>query len=151
MNDLTLLLDRREMQVRMEGRAVRIEKPDGAIERVPLGVLGSVIVHGSPLVGCDVWRALAERNIPAVLLPGRGQGIAACLCETLSSTLRLRRCQHRAADNSVLRLAIAQQLVGLKLEAQQRLVEDLTADPIRAGEEHAPRFRPRRPRPAGRS
>lgn len=124
--ELILLLDRREMQVRLEGRALRIEQPEGAIERVPLGVLGSVIVHGSPLIACDVWRALAERNIPAVLLPARGQGVSACLCGGLSSTIRLRRRQHRAAGEKEARLTVAKSLVGLKLQAQRRLLDNLT-------------------------
>jgi CRISPR-associated protein Cas1 len=124
--ELILLLDRREMQVRLEGRALRIEQPEGAIERVPLGVLGSVIVHGSPLVACDVWRALAERNIPAVLLPARGQGVSVCLCGGLSNTIRLRRRQHRAGGEKEARLTVARCLVGLKLQAQKRLLDHLT-------------------------
>jgi CRISP-associated protein Cas1 len=89
-------------------------------------VLGSVIIHGSPLVACDVWRALAERNIPAVLLPARGQGVSACLCGGLSNTIRLRRRQHRAGGEKEARLTVARCLVGLKLQAQRRLLDHLT-------------------------
>ena len=116
------------MQVRMEGPALRIERPEGPVERIPLGILSNVIVYGSPMVACDVWRALAERNIPAVLLPARGQGGAACLSAGLSNTLRLRRCQHRAASRTEERLAIARRLVSLKLQAQKRLIEYLASE-----------------------
>lgn len=127
--ELTLLLDRRDMRVRLDGRALRIERPGLAVARVPLGVLGSVIVHGSPLVSCDVWRALAERNVPAVLLPARGRGTAACLSTAFSNTIRLRRRQHRAASRADLRLAVARRLVELKIRAQRQLLVQLAAGP----------------------
>ncbi len=123
--ELILLLDRRDMQVRLDGRTLRIERAGLPVERVPLGVLGSVIVHGSPLVSCDVWRALAEQNVPAVLLPARGRGGAACLSTTFSSTIRLRRRQHRAAGRPHFRLAVARRLVDLKIRAQRQLLAQL--------------------------
>lgn len=89
-------------------------------------MLGSVIVHGSPLVSCDVWRALAERNVPAVLLPARGRGSAAYLSTAFSNTIRLRRRQHRAAGRPDLRLAVARRLVELKIRAQRRLLVQLS-------------------------
>jgi hypothetical protein len=66
-SDLLLVIDHRETSVRMDGRALRIDQPQAPPEHVPLGLVGLVVVHGSPMVSCDVWRALAERNIPAVL------------------------------------------------------------------------------------
>ncbi|MGH8563119.1 MAG: CRISPR-associated endonuclease Cas1 [Gammaproteobacteria bacterium] len=133
--ELTLLLDRRDMRVRLDGRALRIERAGIAVARVPLGVLGSVIVHGSPLVSCDVWRALAERNVPAVLLPARGRGSAACLSTAFSNTIRLRRRQHRAASRPDLRLAVARRLVELKIRAQRQLLAQLSGRAGTAGAE----------------
>lgn len=134
-DELTLLLDRRDMRVRLDGRALRIERAGQPIERVPLGVLGSVIVHGSPLVSCDVWRALAERNVPAVLLPARGRGTAACLSSAFSNTIRLRRRQHRAASRANLRLAVARRLVEIKIRAQRQLLVQLSGEAGAAGPE----------------
>ncbi|MGH8577720.1 MAG: CRISPR-associated endonuclease Cas1 [Gammaproteobacteria bacterium] len=133
--ELTLLLDRRDMRVRLDGRALRIERAGLAVERIPLGVLGSVIVHGSPLVSCDVWRALAERNIPAVLLPARGRGSAAYLSTAFSNTIRLRRRQHRAVSRPDLRLAVARRLVEIKIRAQRQLLLQLSGKAGTAGPE----------------
>ena len=88
--DLLLVIDHRETTVRMNGRALRIDRPDCPPEQVPLGLLGLVVIHGSPLVGCEVWRELAERNIPAVLQPARGRGQCALIGAALGNTIALR-------------------------------------------------------------
>ncbi|HRC72962.1 MAG TPA: CRISPR-associated endonuclease Cas1 [Candidatus Competibacter sp.] len=124
-SDFLLILDRRDMRVRLEGNALRVEQPDANLQRIPLGMLGLVVVHGAPAVTCDVWRALSERGIPAVLVPTRGQGRVAWLGSGLSNTIQFRRQQHRKADRPGVALAIARQLVGMKLRYQRRLATGL--------------------------
>lgn len=131
-NDLMLIIDHRDTQVRMNGRALRIERPDTAPEHVPLGLLGLVVVHGSPMVGCEVWRELAERNIPAVLQPARGRGRAALVGAAQGGTIALRMAQHRAATDTASALAIARRLIAAKIGAQRELSTRLAADPERA-------------------
>lgn len=126
-SDLLLILDRRDMLVRLEGNALRVEQPDGVLQRVPLGMLGMVVVHGAPAVTCDVWRALSERGVPAVLAPVRGKGGIAWLGSGLSNTIQLRRQQHQRAGDPAVVLAIARQLVGLKLHYQRRLAAGAAA------------------------
>ncbi len=125
-SDLLLILDRRDMLVRLEGHALRVEQPDGVLQRVPLGMLGMVVVHGAPAVTCDVWRELSERGIPAVLVPARGKGGIAWLGSGLSNTIQLRRQQHQRAGDPAAILAIARQLVGLKLRYQRQLAVSAT-------------------------
>ncbi|ESQ15778.1 MAG: CRISPR-associated endonuclease Cas1 [Thiohalocapsa sp. PB-PSB1] len=120
-DDLMLIIDRRETQVRMDGRAMRVQWPDAATEHIPLGVLGLVIVHGSPLIGCEVWRALAERCIPAVLLPGTGRGAAVCIGAALGNTIEPRIAQHRAGNDPTAAVQIARQLAAAKIRAQAEL------------------------------
>ena len=113
-SDLLLILDRRDMFVRLEGGALRVERPDGSMQRVPLGVLGMVVVHGAAAVTCDVWRSLAERGIPAVLVPVRGRGGTAWLGSGLSNTIQIRRRQHQLAGDPAATVGIARQLVWMK-------------------------------------
>lgn len=120
-SDLLLILDRRDTLVRLEGHALRVEQPDGVLQRVPLGMLGMVVVHGAPAVTCDVWRELSERGIPAVLVPARGRGGIAWLGSGLSNTIQLRRQQHQRAGDPGIVLAIAQQLIRMKLHYQRQL------------------------------
>jgi len=127
-NDLLLVIDHRETLVRMNGRALRIDRPDAPPEHIPLGLVGLVVVHGSPLVGCEVWRELAERNIPAVLQPARGRGRSALIGAALGGTIELRAAQHRAAADAIAALRNARRLVAGKIEAQARLLERLDAE-----------------------
>jgi CRISPR-associated protein Cas1 len=127
-SDLLLVIDHRETSVRMDGRALRIDQPQAPPEHVPLGLVGLVVVHGSPMVTCDVWRALAERNIPAVLQPARGRGRGTLIGAALGSTIALRTAQHRAAADPSAALAIARSLVAGKIAAQARLVGRLAEE-----------------------
>jgi len=133
-DDLMLVIDHRETRVRMDSRALRIDRPDSPPEHVPLGLLGLVVVHGSPLVGCEVWRELAERNIPAVVQPARGRGRAALVGAALGATIELRTAQHRAAADEAAALDIARRLVAGKIEGQARVLErlDSTGESARA-------------------
>jgi len=116
--DLMLLIDHRETQLTLEGHALRVDFPGTKPRHIPLGLLGLVVVHGRALVGCDVWRALAERQIPAVLQPGRGRGASVWMGAALGATVALRTAQHRAADRTEPSLAIARRLVAAKISGQ---------------------------------
>ena len=44
MSDLTVILDRKELVVRMESKSIRVDRPDGPPERIPLGMVARVIL-----------------------------------------------------------------------------------------------------------
>ena len=122
---LLLVIDHRDTQLTLDGGALRLVTPGNKPRHIPLGVLGLVVVHGRALVGCDVWRALAERGIPAVMQPGRGRGACAWMGPALGSTGVLRAAQHRAAERVERRLMLARDLIAAKLLAQARVIERL--------------------------
>jgi len=95
-SDLILVIDRRNTVVTLKGGALCIERPESK-RQVPLGLLGQVVIHGNPQVGCEVWRELAQRNIPTVLQSLRGGERSACLASTLGSSIAVRVAQHRLA------------------------------------------------------
>lgn len=125
MSDLTVILDRKELVVRMESKSIRVDRPDGHFERIPLGMVARVILVGSPMVSCDVWRALADQNIPAVLLPSRGGGVSAHMGAGLFATITTRIAQHLAAHDDKYSLSIGQWLLDKKLAAQEGVVRKL--------------------------
>ncbi len=117
---LLLVIDHSDTQVTLDGRALRVQRPDQPPQHVPLGLLGLVVVHGRALVACDVWRALAEHQVPAVLQPGRGQGTSVWMGAALGTTVALRTAQHRAADRREWCLVSARRLLAAKFTAQAR-------------------------------
>ncbi len=128
MDDLVVLLDRRDITAGMEGQVLRVERPDCRPERIPLKLISQVVVYGSPMVSCDVWRKLADAGIPAVLFPGRGPGGPACLGSGLSSAVMIRIAQHRAAANPQSRTTVARHIVSRKLRMQEKLLALLAKD-----------------------
>lgn len=125
--DLLLIIDRRDTVVSLEGQALRVERTDTDPQRIPLGQLGMMVTHGAPFVACDVWRALAERQIPAVLLPTRGRGETAWVGPGLSATIGIRRRQHLSASDGATTLAIARRMVAMKIGNQWQVARRLTA------------------------
>ena len=123
MSDLTVILDRKELVVRMESQSISVNRPDGPPERIPLGMVARVVLIGSPMVSCDVWRALADQNIPAILLPSRGGGVSAHMGAGLSATITTRISQHMAAQDDKCSLSIGQWLLDKKLQAQEDVVK----------------------------
>ena len=122
MSDLTVILDRKELVVRMESKSIRVERPDGPPERLPLGMVDKFIVVGNPMVSCDVWRALAQENIPAVLIPSRGGGLPAYLGSGLSATVKIRVAQHQAVNDKKCLLKIGRWLLHMKMKGQEAVL-----------------------------
>ena len=114
---LLLVLDRRELRISVENRTVRVDEPDGHFRRFPPALLQAVVIQGAPEVRCDVWRLLAEHNVPATLLPSRGRGEPAWMGAGLSASVAPRQAQYAAATRPEQRLALARELVLAKLSA----------------------------------
>jgi CRISPR-associated protein Cas1 len=123
MSGLTVLLDRKCLVVRMDSKSIRVESPDGPLERIPLAMVDRVIVMGAPMVSCDVWRALAEQNIPAVLLPLRGRGMPAFVSSGLSATITTRMAQYKAIHDDKCSQAIRRRILDEKLRGQEAVIK----------------------------
>ncbi len=128
MSELTLILDRRELAVGIENKTIRIDRPDSRPERVPLNMIERVIIYGSPMVSCKVWRALAEKNIPAVLLPARGNGSAAYLGTGLAPSFSNRINQYKTFHDQAKSLKIARWLITQKISGQESIINQLAVD-----------------------
>ena len=125
MTDLTVVLDRRNLVVRMDGGAIRVDQPGCNPERVPLKMIRQVVVIGRPMISCKVWRALASEDIPAVLLPSRGDGPPAYMSSGLSKTINTRLAQYRALNDPAVRLAVSRWLLDRKLIGQELVLKEM--------------------------
>jgi len=123
MAEITVVLDRKELFVSMDAKTMRVDRPDGPPQRFPLDLVERVIVIGRPTVSCDVWRALAQRNIPALLLPGRGNGMAAHVGPWPSFSAPTRLAQFKGINNEGLTFAISRWLVEAKLDGQREIIQ----------------------------
>ncbi len=127
MSKLTVVLDRKELSVSIDGGALRVNRPDGPPQRFPVKSIERVVVIGRPTVSCDVWRALAAQNIPALLLPGRGSGTAVHIGPWLASTVRIRTSQLRVASDKIWRMKVCHFLIREKILRQVQLLKEIQA------------------------
>ncbi len=116
----------------MEGRAIRVDLPDGSFRRVPLNLLGSVVIHGAALVRSDVLTALAERGVPVVIRPGRGRGPSAFSGAGLAPFAHWREAQYAVYLDREKRLAMTRQVLLRKLRAYAEAARALPVNPDRA-------------------
>lgn len=131
---LTVVIDRRDLQLSVEHNALRIDHPDGHFQRLPIPLLANLVVYGSPQVRCDVWRKLAEHGVPAVLMPGRGKGDSCWMGAGLASFVHWRQRQFASHACGMRRLAVARWMVQRKFAAKQALLARVgaPAEPVAA-------------------
>ena len=114
---MILVVDRRNVTVRYERGTLVIEQPEQASRRVPVKQLEQFIVHGNPLIEASVWRALAEADVSAVILPHRGLKQEAFMGSGLASQLPFRRMQFQCAGHEVASLSLARWFIEQKLRS----------------------------------
>lgn len=95
MDKLSVVLDKKDMSLSLDGKSLRIDIPGEKFQRIPLGMVGQIVVYGNPRVNCNVWRRLAESGIPSLLLPVRGKGDGAWIAPGLTSSVMIRIAQFR--------------------------------------------------------
>ena len=99
---MTVVLDKKGITMFLDGKSLCINCPETPLQRVPLGMVGQVIVYGNPIVGCNVWRKLSENGIPALFLPARGFGEPSWTSPGFSTSIMVRINQYQAwMDNKI--------------------------------------------------
>ena len=54
MDKMDLVLDKKGMVLSLEGKSLRVQGPGIPLQRLPLGMVGQVVVHGNPMAGAGV-------------------------------------------------------------------------------------------------
>lgn len=128
MDKMTLLVEKKGVRLSCEGNTIRVDCPGSPLQRIPLKMLGHVIIYGNPSVDCPVWRKLSDFEIPAFLFPSRGKGDGATMGPGLTSAVMVRISQYRAYFDKKRKVRAAAWVVGKKLEGFIRLAELLGQD-----------------------
>ena len=103
MDKMTVVIDRKGITLSLEAKSLRVDCPGEPMQRIPLGMVGQVIVYGNPNVGSSVWRRLAEMGIHTLFLPTRGQGEPAWVSPGLSTSVMVRIAQFQAWSSNKLK------------------------------------------------
>ncbi|BBA37446.1 CRISPR-associated endonuclease Cas1 [Methylocaldum marinum] len=125
----TLYLDRKDIELRREGRHLCLYEAGSRSATIPLNVIERVVVRGQATLSTGVLGLLAEEGIGLLVLSGRQGRTAAILHGTGHGDTARRIAQYRWHHDDDFRLPWARRLVALKLKAQARLLR--SALPVR--------------------
>jgi CRISPR-associated protein Cas1 len=118
----TLYLDRRDLALRLEGRALAIYAGAVRTGTVPLHLLESIVMRSAVTVQSSLLARLAEAGIGIVAFGGRGARGRAIVHGPAHNDAGRRIGQYRRYDDPAWRLHWSRRLVRGKLRRQQRLL-----------------------------
>jgi CRISPR-associated protein Cas1 len=121
----SLYLDRKNLGVKLDGRALALYEDGIKKGTVPFHLLERVILRGNVQLESRVLGALSEHNIGLLILSGRNTEATAMLSARSHNDTQRRLGQYQASQNDGLRTPLARWLVLVKVRAQHRLLSDV--------------------------
>jgi CRISP-associated protein Cas1 len=119
----TLYLDRKGLELRLDGAALALYEGGRRARTIPLALLERVVIRAETVLTSSVLAALAEAGCAAVVLSGRqGRRLAVVQGRPHNDAL-LRVAQYAKVQDAGSRLRWARAFVGAKLVRQQRFLE----------------------------
>jgi CRISPR-associated protein Cas1 len=123
----TLYLDRKDLELRHEGRHLCLYEAGERRGTLPLNLVERVVIRGQASVTTGVLGLLAEEGVALVALCGRHGRSVAILQGRSHGDTRRRIAQYRWHHDDTERLDWARRLVALKLRAQARFLGEALA------------------------
>ncbi|MCB1716681.1 MAG: CRISPR-associated endonuclease Cas1, partial [Candidatus Competibacteraceae bacterium] len=130
-----LYLDRKNLEIRLDGQALALYEEGARKGSVPLHLLERVVMRGNVQLESRVLGALSARNIGLLVLSGRSSEATAMLAGRPHNESSRRLGQYRVSLDDDLRAPLAHWLVLVKVRAQKRLLRE--ALPVSADLRHA--------------
>lgn len=118
----SLILDRKDLELRLDGAALAIYEPTGRRGTVPIKLLERVVIHGGVKLEAGVLGKLAENGIVTLLLSGRQSRRLAIVLGCGHNDAAIRLAQSRRVFDSDWCAHWAKRQVRAKLRAQTRLL-----------------------------
>ncbi len=121
----TLYIDRKELEIRMKGRALTLSDSDGLKRTVPLSMLRRIVIRGDVSITTGVLGRIADEGIAVLMLTGRQHQRCARLYGSAHGDAGIRLAQYRAAQEDDFRRYWSGRLVLSKLLGQLRFLRQL--------------------------
>lgn len=119
-----LYVDRKGVEIRVDGGALAFYDQSGRIGTVPIAPLSRVFLRGDVKLSASLLGRLGEHDIGVVVLSGR-KAEPTLLMARPHNDARLRLTQYRYAQNDSVCFKIAYWLVNEKIKSQQALLQEL--------------------------
>jgi CRISPR-associated protein Cas1 len=126
----TLYLDRKGLELRLDGAALALYESGSRTRTVPLALLDRVVIRAETLLTSSVLGALAESGCAVVVLSGRHGRRLAVVLGRAHNDAALRVAQYARTQDADWRRTWAGRFVGAKIARQRRFLAcALTARP----------------------
>jgi CRISPR-associated protein Cas1 len=123
----TLYLDRKGLELRLDGAALALYERGSRVRTMPLALLKRVVIRAETALSSSVLGALADAGRAAVVLSGRQGRRLAVIQGRAHNDAVLRVAQYAKTQDDVWRLGWARRFVGAKLVRQLRFLERVRA------------------------
>jgi len=123
----TLILDRSDLEIRLDGEALALYEPAGRRGTVPLKLLDRVVMQGGIKLDAGVLTKLAEAGVATLLLSKRHSKRVAIVLGLAHNDAGIRLAQSRRVFDPDWCAAWAARQVRAKTRAQIRLLQDALA------------------------
>ena len=120
----TLILDRSDLEIRLDGEALALYEPAGRRGTVPLKLLDRVVMQGGVKLDAGVLTKLAEAGIATLLLSKRHSKRVAIVLGLAHNDAGIRLAQSRRVFDQDWCAAWARRQVAAKTRAQIRLLKE---------------------------
>lgn len=124
----TLILDRRDLEIRLDGSALALYEPEGRRGSVPLKLLDRLILQGDIQLNTGVLTKLAESGVATLLLSKRQSRRIAVILGPTHNDASIRIAQSRRLTDTDWQTRWARQLVSHKIRGHQRLLGKALAE-----------------------
>ncbi len=119
----TLYLDRKNLNLKLDGLALALYENDQKRGTIPLKGLEKIIVRGSVQLETRILGACCENQVDVLFLSGRNSSRQSALFRHSHADVRRRLAQFNASQNPVLQQNLVRQLVAGKVLKQQQLLK----------------------------
>ncbi len=133
--DKTLHVTTQGMHLRLEVDALRAERDDGTVVRIPFRQLGAVHLYGRIGITTDAVHRLAKESIPLVWFTRAGRYVARTT-GPVSGNVLLRWSQFEAAADPERSVSVARPIVAAKVLNSRTVLLDIAKDDSREAARH---------------
>ena len=114
----TLYLDRKGLELKLDGAALALYEDGSRLRTVPLGLFKRIVIRAETMLSSSVLGALVDAGRSAVVLSGRQGRRLAVIQGRAHNDALLRVAQYAQTQDSSWRLVWARRFVGAKLTRQ---------------------------------
>ena len=124
---LTLFIDRKDLQLELDGKRLLVRRPDAGTQGLPLTMLDRVVIRSQVTLDSRLLGTLGQRGIGVTIMHGRAGQRRLQMLGPGHNDARRRLAQYQLWQNAERRLTWSRQLVQAKITAQHKFLQSALA------------------------